>query len=571
MPKDPRPAPADGLHLTRSGWVRVDDGDRTLLALAPRLGTHETARILRRAAGPRDALARLGDLGEAAVVQVDHAGLALLTDANRSFPLFWRRDGGSWAVSDDVRAIARGAGADADAGRQFAAGALVLGTSTLYAGVSRTPPDAEVLLPATTGASPSVHRLGALSLPEDGPVAAGPDAGAAFGGALLEAVGALVSRNPAATFLLPLSGGADSRMLASAFVLAGARDVRCFTYGVRESAEAVVSRRVAEMLGLPWTFCATPAPEVRRAWRSRENARFLADTYTGAALPHIQDWYAVRALAEDPTIPQDAVVVPGHTAVRTLKDADLLDAPVLEREHLVDAIIARHFSQAGSPADLRRDPVLRGEIDRTLERIGYDGSPLARARALQAVNIDGRQSTYILNSVRGYESFGLRWAMPMLDAPLHRVVSSLNWQLTRDRDWYRAMTDEVFESVVGEQARELSFWTPTALPAERRARIKAVLHRAGLLRLAEHAASARTNLRHPMAFEAFAPSPRDYARRIALGQSPLGVFSRAFLEATWNPWMDWRDPDTWHTPQVRALPEARSRGSITDGAGPTPG
>lgn len=562
MPTDPSLALDDVLLLTREGWVRRDSGAAVLLALAPRLPRADVSGILAAAPSPLHALRALAELGEAAVIAIGADGtISLLTDANRSFPLFWQARGTGWVVSDDVRVLAGdpSGGCEADEGsvRQFAAGGLVLGDATLYRGVHRTPPDATVQLPAagahSGAAGPVLSRHGDVALPEEGPVRTGAEAGAAFRDALLESVGTMVARDPGATYLLPLSGGADSRMLASAFVIAGARDVRCFTYGVAQRAEVAVSRRVAGMLGIPWTFLATPPDQVRSAWQEQSTAHFLADAYTGAALPHIQDWYAMRLLAADPEVPGDAVVVPGHTAVRTLKDADLLEAASVSRDELIDAIILRHFSQAGAPGPLLDDPGTREQISASLDRVEYDGSPLSRARALQSVNIDGRQSTYILNSVRGYESFGFRWAMPMLDAPLHRVTSSLHWELTRDRDWYRAMTDDVFASVVGERAEELSFWAPTEIPEHKRERMKDALRRVGLLRLAEHAASSRTNLRHPMAFEAFAPNRADYARRIAQGSSPLGVFSRAFLTGRWNRWMDWRVPSTWSTPSVRVV------------------
>lgn len=557
MTTPPRAA-APLARLTRGDWVRVEaDTGTELLAIAPRWTPAEIARTLRVAGDAEESLDNLAARGEAAVLQIRADGSArLLTDANRSFPLFWRRAGSRWEVSDDVRVLASAAGSaprpDEAAVAQFAGGGLVLGERTLYRDVHRTPPDAVVEL-GLDGSSSTLRR-GRLALPARGAVTEGAEAGALFRDALLEAVATLVAADPGARYLLPLSGGADSRLLAAAFVAAGARDVQCFTYGVRPTAEVEVSRKVAELLGLPWAFVPTPPEEVRSAWREPETARFLGDAYTGAALPHIQDWFALRGLAAQGLLPEDrsrAVVVPGHTAVRTLKDADLLDAPELSREDLVAAIIRRHFSQAGAPRALLRDPVLRAEVEGALDRVGYDGSPLSRARALQSVNIDGRQSTYILNSVRGYESAGLGWAMPMLDLPLHRIVADLDWRLTRDRDWYRAMTDQVFRDTAGPGAEELSFWVPTAVPEERRQQMKAALSRVGLLRLAEHAASTRTNLRHPMAFEAFAPSPARYGAAVALGTTPIGVFSRAFLEGTWNPVFDWRDPMTWGTPEIR--------------------
>lgn len=52
-------------------------------------------------------------------------------------------------------------------------------------------------------------------------------------------------------FLLPLSGGLDSRLIAAMLARSGAK-VRTFTFGSFGSAEVPLARRVAHELGLPW-------------------------------------------------------------------------------------------------------------------------------------------------------------------------------------------------------------------------------------------------------------------------------------------------------------------------------
>ena len=115
------------------------------------------------------------------------------------------------------------------------------------------------------------------------------------------------------TIVVPLSGGYDSRLIVLMLKNLGYQKVIAFSYGRPGNLESVVSRQVAENLGIQWEFVEYRNDlwyEWYRSYEYRMYANF-ADGCT--SLPHIQDWPAVWYLKKNNKIPQDSILS-GHSA-----------------------------------------------------------------------------------------------------------------------------------------------------------------------------------------------------------------------------------------------------------------
>lgn len=543
-------------HATRHQWRIVEVGGATLGLLAPQLTDATLQQVLESEESWRAVVDALADRTEFAAFSHDpREGFLLHTDLNRSFPLYWRRDGDTVDASDDHRVLAslperHHCAASVD---EFAYAGFTVGTRTMHDEVLCTPADAEIRFDG--GQARSLNRS-RVALPGPGPVDTPQEAGSVFLDALHTAVGALVTENPQAHFLLPLSGGSDSRLLALALRDVAPARLTAYTYGVPRSAEVKASQSVAVALGIPWTAVELNTSSIRQRWRAPENAPFLADAHAGNALPHIQDWYAVSRMREQGLVTEDTIVLPGHTAARTYTPP----APPSEdggwsREQILDTLLAQHFNQRSrapsrEPICSRLAPALDAELPAGSE--GFD--ELTAARLIQTFNIQHRQVKYILNSARTYEHFSARWSMPLLDARCHHALNRIDWSVRRSKDWYRALADQEMRRLAGDRADRI---VPLAgVPAEPAPTTTALnrvrQHASSVTRSAQ---SVAMNLRHPMAFEAYAPSRREYVSALARRFSPLGVFAQAFLDGRWNPSYRWDDSSTWDTPPVISLSE----------------
>lgn len=540
---------------TSQQWRIVEDGDRTLGVLAPLL-SERTLRSLLEGRSHHDVLDDLAlRTTFAAFTHAPHEGFRLHTDLNRSFPLYWRRKGHLIEASDDHRVLTVAPGDDRSfaAVEEFAFAGFTVGTRTLHDGIHCAPADAEVRLDSMPIRPRDRSRI---SLPGPGPVTDAEEAGAQFFNALRSAVDDLVSENPDAHFLLPLSGGSDSRLLATAVRDVAPSRLTAFTYGTAGATEVKTSRRVAAALGISWVAIELSVPEIRRRWRAPENARFLAFAHGGNALPHVQDWFAISTLREQGVVGPDTIVLPGHTAARSYASPR---TPAEDggwgRGAILDTILAQHFNQRGAtptrePVRSQLVPALLAELPLAPDRF----DEISTARLIQTFNIQHRQVKYILNSVRVYEHFSARWAMPLLDGRCHRVLDTIDWEIRRSKDWYHTLTDREMRRVAGDRADglELAAADGAARPGSGPARGTLGRRVHGLTASAQ---SVLTNLHHPLAFEAYAPSRRDYVQALVHRFSPVGVFAEAFLDGRWNLRYDWDNDATWNTPPVISVSE----------------
>lgn len=461
--------------------------------------------------------------------------LVLAQDPIRSFPLFYGRDAADvWHVSDSVLELRNQVpdrGVDDSAAFEFLHSGYVTGAETLHPGILQVQAGEIVTLsehPGPEGSLYRLHRYSGANLTDDAEV------DQTFSQALDASMGRLLTRLDGRQVVIPLSGGLDSRLLSIYLKDAGYDNVVNFTYGTGMTREAGISKTVAGALSQPWLFLETEPERIRNEWARPETAEFIRESYAGASLPHIQDWLAVKDLRDRELVEEDAVFLPGHTIVGNMHDEHILDVPgSMSRDRMLEVLYHHHYRLQPDTSAVPNNPRLRSKMDAHLDAIDYDGSPLSRLVAAEFWNVRERQTKYINNSMRGYEHFGFDWALPMLDTEVYRVWGDYAPEITQDRAWYRRYVNRRYASATGS---EIGTFEATNVSDARRGTAKRLLSAVGLLGTAERAFSARTVSRHPMAFNWFIgemSQPR-LSFEIMRGGTPMGVFTRLFLEDRWN-------------------------------------
>lgn len=478
---------------------------------------------------------RQGPGASLASIEEKSGGATLRQDLIRSFPLFYGLGpDDSWVVSDSAPRLAAELGVcglNQAAAEEFRHLGYVSGAATLHPRIFQVQSGETIDLndgaAARTVSTRSIGSSGTNIRDERA-------ADERFSAALERAFDGLLSTVDGRQVVVPLSGGLDSRLIAVLLKDAGYDNVLNFTYGVGDTSEARVSRAVAKALDQAWELVDYDVADMRTAWTSGEGAAFVTDTYAGSALPHIQDWFALRHLREREIIAADAVFLPGHTIVGNMHDEAILDATGDVSAPRIAQIIRNHHARLQPDSARAALPAYMTGIETELHRLGYDGSPQSRLVAIENANVRERQAKYINNSMRAYEHFGYEWAMPMLEEPVLQAWEDLDISLRRNRDWYSRFIARRYEAVSGAQ---LPTFAPTSLSARSRDRIKAMLRVTGLLTYAERRQTARAYASHPMGFQAFLPEADNATlrRTIMRGGNPFGVFADRFLADKWAP------------------------------------
>lgn len=480
--------------------------------------------------------------GHWARIESDGQQVRLYSDRLLSFPLYYARGPQGWVAGTDVYQVAQAAGCAARSGaaaRELLNCAHTLGDETLFEGVFALPAASQVILTAEGATS---RCWGAPNYPVDA-VSDPAQFGEHFDAALTAALARAVENLQGQQIVIPLSGGIDSRLLVMYLRKVGAKNLVAFTYGKPGSREVATSAAVAKQMGIDWHGVELDPAQMRAAWSTPEAAAFRRATWSGFALPHVQDWWALRQLRAEGVLRPGDVVFPGHTIVGNMHHPEVLESPS-QRAKIAQAVAAHHWClRSSAPRSAQDWELIRTALAETMRETQWQVQPgdegVAARRQTQSLvewfNLKHRQAKYINNSIRAYEFFDLNWALPMLDAQMWQVWFSGSEDLTVERDWYRAFTDALWAEHTGEQLR---YFEPAnvAMSARVKTALLTAMRATKADRALSKARSVRTQLDHPMAFEAFASgmAAPQLGWELLRGRTQMGVWTQLFLDNRWG-------------------------------------
>jgi asparagine synthase (glutamine-hydrolysing) len=385
-----------------------------------------------------EALGKLN--GHYVIVHEDVGGIYAAVDRVRSYPLFYGRGESGVYISDDPFWVQEQLGdmsIDQAARRELLQTGYVTGDRTLSPVVQQvrsgeivhlSDDDArsaraiyQEYIPTANRSNDVEARLNELQK------------------ALDHSFGRLIDRASGRTIVVPLSGGYDSRLVVLMLKRLGYENLVAFSYGRQGSAEAEVSRSMASALGIRWEFVEYTNEKWFEWYRSPEYLEYSCQASGLTSTPHLQDYPAIMTLKKNRLVPEDSIIVPGHTVA--LAVVPELEGDLHRVELAVDDIVERHYIISGSPLD---DPATLAEVRaRVAGELGdltrYDD----RISAVESWDFSNRQSRLIVNSVRVYESWGYDWWLPLEDLELMDLWCSLPAELRKDKNLIKLLVDRL--------------------------------------------------------------------------------------------------------------------------------
>lgn len=260
--------------------------------------------------------------------------------------------------------------------------------------------------------------------------------------AILErVVGRMLQVAAGRTIVLPLSGGYDSRLIACLCKKYQVPHVICYSYGIKDSPESEVSRKVAEQLGFPWHYVEYTTEKWEKLLDGPIFETYMRYGGNLNTIPHIQDLLAIHELTVKKILPANAVVVPGHTG-------DVIGGshlpPNINRNNIVDKLYDKYFVINTLKPDSKKN--ILHALDVALKSESFPENKEACYQAFQLWNIRNRQANFIVNSVRAYELMGLDWYLPLWDDEYEQFWNSIPYTLRVGSTLYNTyMFEEFFE------------------------------------------------------------------------------------------------------------------------------
>lgn len=235
-------------------------------------------------------------------------------------------------------------------------------------------------------------------------------------------------------WIIPLSGGYDSRTIVNYLFKLGVKNVICFSYGMKGNIQSEISKQIAEALGYQWFFI-DYKEWIKKIHETSHINEFLAHAFNGTSVAHLQDFTAVFALKQMKIIEENDIFVPGH-ALEVLA-GNHLNPNMQDCQNLNDVLptISHHFSGFGY-SDQKRVRV-NEHVKRIIEKYNIHPTQVAEYFDWQE-----RQTKFIAYSVMAYEYFGFNWRIPEWDLELFNYWETIGFNYRINRNMFK----EIFKA-----------------------------------------------------------------------------------------------------------------------------
>jgi len=245
------------------------------------------------------------------------------------------------------------------------------------------------------------------------------------------------------TAVLPLSGGYDSRVIAMMLKRLGYENVICFTYGKPGNWEAKVSKEIADLLEYQWFFVSY-TPEKWKRWFASDARKKYFDISNGlTSLAHIQDHMAIGELKEKGLIPEDSVIIPGHTAMLSFGG---YNQNIRGIKQATSAIVKKHYSLWSW--SYKKSDLFKGKLEEkvyhAIEAFEDKGQTIENSIFLWELR--ERHAKFICNSVRAYEQFGYEWRMPLWEKEMVEFWLNVPHEYRINKVFYKEYFNNQFVS-----------------------------------------------------------------------------------------------------------------------------
>ncbi len=386
--------------------------------------------------------------GHFALVAAAGGHILAAVDRIRSIPLFYTGHGSAAAVTADPTSLVDEFGVceiDSEAALALAMAGFTIGRDTLYQHLHQLAPGEFVLLaPAADPVRRRYHRYEPWR-------ATAEQTHAALAETTLEILSRIVADAHGRTIAVPLSAGLDSRVVVSGLAHLGARNVKCFAYGLPGNYEARASQCIAAHLGYPWHSVPFTPKSQRRFSQSRVYRDYLAFADPTCATPVVHDLPAICTLLDSGYLPADAIIINGnsgdyitglHIPPALRRPRGDLDEPA-RRALLVDAMIDKHFhlwDSLATPANRRR---IAARLEQELTELPPEALlPTGLHGAHEWLELRDRQSKYVIARQRIYEFLGLDWRLPLWDDAYLDFWQSVPLSQKAGQRLYREMAEQ---------------------------------------------------------------------------------------------------------------------------------
>jgi asparagine synthase (glutamine-hydrolysing) len=238
--------------------------------------------------------------------------------------------------------------------------------------------------------------------------------------------------------VIPLSGGFDSRLIASMCSVFHPENVLCYTYGIENNCEVDNAKEVAGRLGFKW---------INILYNSQLIDGYLDDDVFRQYYPYVselssmffmQEYFAVKYLKENNLIPENSVFMPGFCG-DVLAGCNLTPAMnKLASGEQIAGVIYNEFFRLTKPDSLKAVEI----INQISSKLSDDKSLIWKA--FESWDHKEPKAKFNVNSSKVFLFFGYEFVLPLWDSELEDFFAAIPFQFKLNKKLY----DHVLRRVV---------------------------------------------------------------------------------------------------------------------------
>lgn len=251
----------------------------------------------------------------------------------------------------------------------------------------------------------------------------------------------LISSLKNKTVAIPLSGGFDSRLIATMLKKYNYENVVCFTYGNKNSFEIENSKKTAEKLNFKWYFIEYSDELIADFLFTDEFLKYVQFAGKLSSMPNLQEYFAVKYLKDNHIIPQDAIFIPGYAGDLLGGSQVIKVIPEnLKHHEIIDLIIEKKFTNHQINSKEREK--IRELLEIYLIKNNQSYQTKIASSVFEDIDIKEKIAKYIFNSASFYSYFGYEFRFPFWDYELLNHFKKIPFEYKIMKLLYDEVLDE---------------------------------------------------------------------------------------------------------------------------------
>jgi asparagine synthase (glutamine-hydrolysing) len=250
---------------------------------------------------------------------------------------------------------------------------------------------------------------------------------------------------------IPLSGGFDSRLVASMCAKYHPENVLCYTYGTSNNREVAPAEKVAGRLGFKWINIIYDSELIKGFLHDEIFNNYYPSVSNLSSMFFLQEYFAVKYLKENRIVPEDCVFVNGFSG-DMLAGGYLTTAMdnKIEKNKIADLILKEKFDLI-KLSSKKESYALKLICEKVPEGLSDAW------KVFENWEYKEWQSKFIVNSAKVFPFFGYRYVFPLYDNLLLDFFSNLDFNFKLNKKLYDyVLTEYIFKGLNLNLSNELN-------------------------------------------------------------------------------------------------------------------